>query len=511
MGRSLRLGAVSALLASPAHADVKQQDRCRNLRTFDFSATRDASFMVTSAALVESGRPVPYCKVEGYVVPEIAFEMRLPLSGWNRGFVLVGSGGWANRKSTSLCDEPLRKGYACIAGDAGHQLGGGLWMQSDPQAKIDWGYRATHVKAIAGKTLVKAFYGDPATTSLMIGCSTGGYQGLVEAQRFPWDFTGIVAIAPDIDEGDLGMRTAWAARHLVAPDGRPMFSPADLALLHRAALDACDGSDGLRDGVVGDPLACRFDPATVRCKQAQASTCLSAEQVAAAASIYAGPTSSTGQRLSTRGPFTGSELMWPNILEDVSFAQNFFRFALADSSRDGFGADRLDFDEDYKRLGLAGTFISSNPDLRRFDQAGGKLIIVQGGTDVTEQGPATIDYYQMVERVSGGRPATQAFARLFVVPGMNHCSGGNGAFAVGWFAAMEHWVKDGQAPDSLVAAHVPAWADGETGIEAGMTSPTSKEKVTFTRPVYPFPFYARYLGHGDVNNAKNFGPALSRQ
>jgi len=500
-----------ATLATPAQASTPLEARCRGLGAIDFSATRDASFTLTSAKVVDVDGGVPFCRAEGYVVPEISFEMRLPLVGWNRGFVLVGSGGWANRKSLNLCDGPLRKGYACIAGDSGHHQGDGLWMQSSPQSKIDWGYRATHVKAIAGKTIARSLYDQPPTMSLMLGCSTGGYQGLVEAQRFPWDFNGIVAIAPDIDEGDLSMRTAWAARQLVRADGRPMFAAGDLAVLHRAALDACDGSDGLRDGIIGDPLACRFDPRTVACKTGATSDCLSADQVAAAARIYAGPTTSTGRRLSTAGPLPGSELMWPNILDDVSFAQNFFRFALTDSPRDGFPADKFDFDEDYKRLGLAGTFVSSNPDLRRFDQAGGKLLIVQGGNDVTEQARAAVEYYQMVERVSGGREAARAFARLFLVPGMNHCSGGDGAFAVDWFGAIERWVAEGKPPEALVAAHVPAWTAGETGIEAGITAPSPGEPVTFRRPVYPYPLYARYKGHGDVNDAASFRPAASRQ
>ncbi|MEH3160318.1 MAG: tannase/feruloyl esterase family alpha/beta hydrolase [Sphingomonas taxi] len=508
---ALILSALFAAAAFPAGADVTAPSSCDGLRVTDFSKTRDAPFMVTSVRLVENDGPVPYCRAQGYVMPEISFEMRLPITGWNHGFVLVGSGGWANRMETSLCAEPLSKGYACLAGDAGHHQRGGLWMQSNPQAKIDWGYRATHVKAIAGKAIAASFYGNPPVVSLMIGCSTGGYQGLVEAQRFPWDFAGIVAIAPDIDEGDLSMRTAWAARQLVGADGRPTFAAADLAVLHRAALAACDMTDNARDGIVGDPLACRFDLHVVECDQAKTSDCLTRSQVEAAARIYSGPTTSGGQRISTAGPFPGSELMWPDILEDVSFAQDFFRFALADLPRDGFPANNFDFDEDYKRLGLGGTFISSNPDLRRFDQAGGKLIIVQGGNDVTEQAHAVIDYYQMVERVSGASQKAQRFARLFVVPGMNHCSGGDGAFAVGWFAAMERWVKEAKAPDMLVASHVPAWEKGSAGIEAGMTAAPPGEPVTFTRPVYPYPLYARYRGRGDVNDAASFEAAISHQ
>ena len=194
---------------------------------------------------------------------------------------------------------------------------------------------------------------------------------------------------------------------------------------------------------------------------------------------------------------------WPDILEDVKFADNYFRFALAESPLDGFPADKFDYDEDYKRLGLGGTFVDSNPDLRKFAQAGGKLIIVQGGNDVTEQAHAAIDYYQMVERVMGGAGPTQAFARLFVVPGMNHCSGGDGAFAIDHLAAIQAWVG-GTAPAALIGAHVPAWEDLNVAVREGLTAPPPGTTVTFTRPAYPYPLHAEYSGHGDVNDAGSF-------
>jgi feruloyl esterase len=490
-------------IAAPPPAAGVAADRCRTLADADFSRTRDAPFTVLTAEVVSDDGPRPYCKVLGYAIPEISFEMRLPLDGWNQGFVLLGSGGWASHKFTFLCKQPLASGYACIAGDAGHQLNGGLWMQSDARTKIDWGYRATHAVTLAGKALAQAFYGTAPKTSLMMGCSTGGYQALVEAQRFPWDFNGIVAIAPDIDEGDLSMRTAWAAHHLVSADGKPIFTTADLAILHAAALTACDRSDGLRDGIIGDPIACRFDPAVTLCKPGRTTGCLSSAQVAAAAAIYGGPKTSKGGPISTAGPFPGSEMGWPDILEDVKFADNYFRFALTDSPLDGFPAAKFDYDADYKRLGLGGTFVDSNPDLRKFAQAGGKLIIVQGGNDVTEQAHASIDYYQMVERVMGGTEATQTFARLFVVPGMTHCSGGDGAFAIDYLAAIGSWI-DGKPTVALIGAHVPAWQDKNVAIREGLTAPPPGVTATFTRPVFAYPLHARYSGQGDVSNAANF-------
>jgi hypothetical protein len=495
-----------AVQPSSAQSSPSANDRCGQLKALDFSTTRDAPFMVTLAEISPDAASKPCCKVVGYAIPEVSFELEMPTAGWNHKFALVGSGGWASYKFTFLCKEPLSRGYACIAGDAGHQYNNGLWMQDDAQTKVDWGYLATHKITIAGKTLVRAFYGETPQLSLMLGCSTGGYQALVEAERFPWDFVGIVAIAPDIDEGDLSMRTAWAAHNLVGDDGRPTFAKQDLEVLHDAAIKTCDLLDGVRDGIISNPLACHFDPRSVLCKNGK-THCLTEQQVNAAMRIYGGPTTSQGESISTAGPFPGSELEWPNILEDVTFANNYFRFALADWPRDGFPASKFNYDQDYKRLGLGGTFISSNPDLRRFKSAGGKLLIAQGSNDVTEQAHAALDFYEMVERVIGSRQATQDFARLFLVPAMNHCSGGEGAFAIDYLSAIEEWTVDKTPPNKLIGAHAPAWENNDVAIEAGLTAPKPGMKVTFTRPVFPYPLFARYLGHGDVNNAANFGPA----
>jgi pimeloyl-ACP methyl ester carboxylesterase len=498
---------LGAFLALPAVAQDTSDQQCRALTRRDFSRTQDAPFTLTGASVMTQNVNRPFCELDGYIIPEISFKMRLPIVGWNGRFILLGSGGWANRKSDFLCDDPLSRGYACIMGDGGHQYNDGLWMQSNPQTKIDWGYRATHVVALAGKTLVQALYLRPPVMSLMLGVSTGGYQGLVEAQRFPWDFSGIIAIAPDIDEGDLSMRTAWIANHLLDENGGPLFTKSDLQILHAGALKACDDSDNIRDGIIGDPIACKFDPRTVECGSRRSTNCLAKPQVDAAMAIYGGPTTSAGVSISTGGPLPGSEMEWPDALEDVSFAENFFRFALTESPLDGFSARKFNYDEDYKRLGLAGTFLSSDPDLRRFRQAGGKLLIVQGGNDVTEQVRSEIDYFEMVERVMGGAEETRGFVRLFLVPGMNHGSGGDGAFAIDYLSAMERWVADQAAPDVLVGAHVPEWANGSAGIRAGLTAPRAGMQVTFKRPIYPYPLHAVYNGHGDATDYRSFHPA----
>jgi feruloyl esterase len=457
--------------------------------------------------------------VQGYVAPQVGFELRLPISNWNGKFLEVGSGGWGGSISfLFFCDGPLRKGYACIASDMGHKAGMGqaLWATNNLQAQVDFGYRATHVAALAGKAIVASYYAKAPSKSMMLGCSTGGYQGMVEAQRFPWDFDGIVAMAPDIeDEADLGMRIVWHMRNFLDKDGKPVLNPSELQLLHNAALAKCDMTDGVKDGIVGDPVGCQFDPSDLTCKAGENSGCLSIQQVEAAKRIYSGPMTSGGERISTRGVFPGSELEWNGY--DADWATELFKYALfTPTPGPGWKITDFDFDHDYQRLGMGALYTDSNPDLRKFKAAGGKLIVSQGGNDTMEIPGAIFDYYETVERTMGGRAATEDFFRLFVVPGMNHCTGGDGAFAIDYLSYLEGWVEKGQAPDKMISAHVDTTylvehseVDGRrTGARTGaflLKFPLDPAvPVNFTRPVYPYPLRAMYKGTGDPNKAENF-------
>ena len=246
---------------------------CQALLSRDFTHVQDAPFQVVDARIVPaSGKAPTYCRIQGYVFPQVGIEMHLPVAGWNGKLMEVGDGGWGGTMYLHLCAGPVRRGYACIASDMGH-MGAthlGLWAQDNLQAQADWGFRATHVTALAGRALIEAYYSKAASRAYMYGCSTGGYQGLVESQRFPWDFDGIVAIAPDADsEADMSMRIVWKYRNLLGADRKPVLSRSDLVLLHQAALNACDLTDGVRDGIIGDPIGCKFDPAVLACRSGQ--------------------------------------------------------------------------------------------------------------------------------------------------------------------------------------------------------------------------------------------------
>jgi hypothetical protein len=505
----------SPAMASPALAS------CTALLSDDFTSVQDAPTQVIGTALVDAEGPSPpYCRVQGYVVPQVGFELRLPIEGWNGKFLQVGCGGHCGNTSMArFC--PLERGYACIASDAGHKGTevDALWGNDNWQAKVDWGYRAPHVIALAGKAIVDRFYGASPVRSYFIGASTGGRQALQEAQRFPWDFDGIIAIAPPTNLSILYMTFAWGNQVTHDKLGRPVLGTRELKLLTDAALATCDLDDGVKDGVIGDPLHCAFAPARLACKANQASGCLSPPQLDAVKKVYAGPMTSSGVKLTLGGPLAGSELGelkdeiagWkgsylgnddkPGIYERV--ARDGLRYLFfSPGPVPGWTLQDFDFDRDYKRLQvMEALYDATNPDLRRLKAAGAKLIIFQGLNDNSVLPRDTVDYYEAVERTMGGRAATQAFVRLFLLPGVGHAYGGAGADTIDYLSALEAWVEHGQAPDRLIAAHLK---EGRNSRLWNRQFPLDPSTVQFTRPLYSYPLRAKYKGSGDPSDATSF-------
>jgi feruloyl esterase len=511
-----------------AHAQTPAgTNACQALMSQDFSHVQDAPLQLTEARVVPAqGKTPAYCRVTGYVWPQVGIEMHLPMSTWNGKFMEVGDGGYGGDMYLFLCEGPVRRGYACIASDMGHKGATtlGLWGENNLEAQADWGFRATHVTALAGRALVHAFYAKSPSRSYMYGCSTGGYQGLVESQRFPWDFDGIVAIAPDAEsEADISMRQVWKFRQLLDAQGTPLFTTADLEVLHKAALEACDMDDGVRDGLISNPFGCRFDPGVLACKAGERRGCLNSAQIAAARNIYAGPHTTAGVPISTRGVFPGSEMDWGTDADASAEVSQFFKYLLYRPAAGGsWRIQDFDFDHDYQRLGLGAMYTDNNPDLRRFKAAGAKLLVAQGGYDGLQVPGAIFNYYESVERTMGGRSATVDFFRLFLLPGMRHCSAGDGAFAVDYLRYLEAWVEQGRAPEMMVGAHVDTdYLLKQTSEEDGsprdrvwtaafhLAYPLDADvPVTFTRPFYPYPAYAKYTGKGDSRDARNFVPVI---
>lgn len=503
--------------------------RCLALRNADFSREPDAPTQIIEAKLV-SGDTLSYCQVSGYVTPNVGFLLRLPSTTWNGKFLELGCGGFCGSTDHIVeCEGPLRRGYACIVSDNGHQstILDAKWAYNNLQAEIDHAYRGAHVTALAGKAIVEHYYGQAPQQSYFSGCSTGGRQALMEAQRFPWDFDGILAGNPSLSVPGIYMHLLWANRAITDRAGEPLLGQADLETLHRAVVAKCDLNDGVKDGLIGDPRACAFDPTALRCTPRDQTGCLTPKQLDAVKKLYGGPMTSKGEHIYMPGPLPGSERTWldsfrgpaSNPRSQYNFAADAFRYsAFQPSPGPSWMPEAFDFDRDYQRLGMAeGLYAADNPDLRRFKAAGGKLLAFTGWNDAIGMPLPTVDYYETVEKTMGGRAATQEFFRLFVIPGMNHCTLGDGAFAVDWLSYLEAWVERGQAPQHVIGFHVKVddlQLDHPNYLRQllrRLEFPPDPTTVEFSRPAYPYPTVTNYLGRDNPKDAANFGPVAPRR
>lgn len=473
---------------------------------------QDAPTHITEATWVgEHGTAPAYCRVRGYVEPHVGFAILLPGSRWNGKLIEMGCGGACGVIDEQSCGDPLHRGYACITSDTGHRGDSGdwKWAKDNVRAKLDYGYRGAHVTALAGKALTQLYYRRPPRESYFDGCSTGGRQAMVEAERFPWDFNGIIAGAPPLNFTANSLAQLWAALAATDAAGKALLTPTAVRLVHRAVLAQCDLDDGVRDGIVGNPMACDFDPGRLMCKAGRSEHCLSPAQVAAVRKIYAGPFAGTDPLLQG-GYARGSELEWIGADFSAAGGRGFLysydegKFRYAAFSPDpgpGWQPSDLDFRADYRRLGMMESLYSAaNPDLRQFKRNGGKLLMYQGWNDPFEPPAAAIQYYDSVVRLMGGPAATRDFYRLFMIPGMGHCSGGDGAWAIDYVSSLEGWVERGKAPDELRGWHMRL---PPTPTQPQRFPPRPGEAI-FSRPVYPYPLRARYKGTGDPTFAASF-------
>jgi feruloyl esterase len=487
--------------ASPAAA------KCEKLMSEDFAGVPDAPTHIYTAKLIEaSGEKPAYCEVEGNIAPQVGILMWLPVQSWNGKFMEVGCGGFCGILTfIGMCEEPLKKGYACITTDMGHkgkEAEGVEWAYNNPQAVIDFAYRATHVTALAGKAIVQLYYGRTPDKSYFHGCSCGGRQALVEAERFPWDFDGIIVGAPGISYTDLALTFARRDRVLNSPSGRPLLDAAAIQFLGNAVVAKCDMNDGLKDRQIGDPRLCKFDPRDYLCKPGAGSGCLTPAQTQAAIAFYGEQKSASGDRIGQQAVMPGSEISFLGMVENAprkrSFYEDFFKYmALVPNPGPDWKFEDFDLDADYKRLGMIQSLMQAdNPDLSKFKAAGGKLIFYHGWADGGVSPLVSIDFYKAVERTMGGRASTEDFLRLFMVPDMDHCGAGKGPWAIDYLDYLEKWVEQDKAPDLLIGAHY-------------FDEPMSDKKIDpakpdFTRPIFPYPLRAHYKGAGDPNSASSF-------
>lgn len=438
----------------------------------------------------------PFCRVAGTISPVldsvIGFEVWMPTSNWNHRFLEVGNGGFSGTPSIHFMAAAVRNGYATASTDTGHHGNGadGSFALGHPEKLIDFGYRSEHETAVKAKAIIAAFYGEPQKRSYWDGCSSGGKQGLMEAQRYPDDFDGIIAGAPANNWEPLLASAIWIqqATHLTPASSLPNEK---LAILHQAALDACDASDGVKDGVIRDSLSCHFDPAVTQCKGTD-TACLSAEQVEAARKIYAGPVNPRTHERIFPGLEPGSEITWYAFASPAfPIAPSHFKYIIFKDPK--WDPSTLNFDTD---IAIAekvdnGTITATNPNLKPFFAHGGKLILYHGLSDGLIAPQNTINYYNAVLKASG--PTATHSVRLYLAPGMGHCYGGDGPDTFDLDPPLAAWVEDNKTPGPILAAHFPA--------SAPLTKPDR------TRPLCPYPEVAKYKGTGSTDDAASFACA----
>ena len=436
-------------------------------------------------------RPFPaFCRVLAVAKPvpdsEIRIEIWLPeSSAWNGKLLGTGNGGYSGAIGYHDMESGLRLGYAVAGSNTGHEGGDLKFGVGHPERINDWAYRAVHVMTETARLVVRSYYGRFAAHSYFSGCSTGGQQALTEAQRFPRDYDGILAGDPGNNRVrlNIGFMWSWLATHA---DASAPLPPSKLALINKAAIAACDADDGVKDGIIGEPLSCKFDPAVLQCNGVDRADCLTTSQVAAVRKIYDGAKNPrTGGRLYS-GWVRGSEAGWSSYFvgQREPARLDFWRYWVFNDPNWDFHS--FDFDRDAAYADTHMEFLTANdPDLSRFSELGGKLLIYQGWADPVVPPEDTIRYYESVVHAMGADRASNA-ARLFLVPGMGHCSGGPGPSTFDGLAALDAWVVQGTAPSKIIATH----ATGGT--------------VDRSRPLCPYPQVARWKGSGSTDEASNF-------
>jgi len=491
------IGLIGAIPSAAATA-------CENLINLDLrQATINAAQIVAAGAFIPPGGATPaaatvfaklpaFCRVTATLMPssdsDIKIELWLPASEWNGKFLAVGNGGWAGTIPYGALAQALAAGYAGAGTDTGHRGNNAEFAIGHPEKLVDMAYRSIHEMTVQSKAVINAHFGTPAKLSYYNGCSQGGRQGLAAAQNYPEDFNGIVAGASAWNQ----MR-AHAARVAVNvtvnKSADSVIPPSKYRMIHDAVLKTCDETDGVADGVIENPLKCNFDYSKLMCKAGDDSaTCLSSGQVQSAKAMTS-PLKDprTGKVLFEPHLMPGSELGWATIggpkplapalsgMANIAFKDAEWDYHTIDVSNDVEMADKSD----------EHVMFSGDPNLKPFFDHGGKLLMYHGWTDPQVSPILSITYYNNVLKTVGQEKAANSIA-LFLMPGMNHCQGGDGPDTFDKVKVMEQWVEQGKKPTEIVASH---FKNGQ---------------VDKTRPICPYPQVAKYNGVGSTDDAANF-------
>jgi feruloyl esterase len=480
---SLFVASCSPLLAGDSCALLHQSDSPTRALTI---AKQIPAGAFTPAGANHALKDLPaFCRVAATLKPtadsDIHIEVWMPSAGWNGKFMAVGSGGWGGSIDYEHMADELRRGYATTATDDGHTGPGADFVVGHPQKLIDFAYRAEHEMTVEAKALIREFYGRDARYAYWDGCSGGGREGLLQASRYPEEFDGIIAGDPaNIHRNSWAL---WLATKTFK-DPADYIPPAKYPMIHRAVLDACDANDGLKDGLIGNPDTCHVDFHALQCKAEDGPGCLTPRQVQTAQTIISPATGTHGNVLFPRLE-PGTELRWSRVAGGPAPADLFldeFRYVVYhdpdwdwrtfDLDRDAARAHAIDQDVD-----------ELDPHLAAFAKHGGKLLMYHGWADQQVAPGSSVAFYQSaVENVE--QPSD--WVRLFMFPGMAHCSGGEGPDTFDRVSVMEQWVEQGKAPEAILASHA------------------SGGKIDRTRPICAYPQTAHYNGAGSIDAASNF-------
>ncbi len=509
---------------------------CSDLTKTDLTNIGGAGSSITSAK-EETANKTQMCTVEGILAPAIKFTVKLPIATYTQRYMQLGCGGLCGHISLEVgaadgCAPLAAGGFVIGTTNMGHDDQGGAFGK-DPQKLVDFAYLAEHLTALTSKALIKAYYGKAQAYSYFNGCSDGGREALMEAQRYPDDFNGIIAGAPAmLFQFQNSLHHGWLATQNHDANGKAILLSAKLPVLHQAVVKACDKLDGVEDGLLSDPRICKFDVSTVQCAAGASDTsaCLTAAEAVVARKFYEGPhDSATGQRLIVGGPQYGSELAWsgvfvPDAADDDVMSRMISEDALTGlifekSPPVGYTLKDLKFDASTVALlkDRHPLLDATNPELAPFADAGGKLILWHGWSDQHISPITTIAYHEALQATLG-KDKVEAFERLYVLPGVEHCGRGDGPSSIDLLTAMMNWVEQGVAPDAIASTTDQAEPSNfgqpdmgpPGGNKKGPPPAPSAPAKTVTRPVFPYPAIATYKGSGDIADAANYdrGPAL---
>jgi feruloyl esterase len=463
-------------------------------------ALRNAT--ITAATAVEAGAfPAPpggrgpnagavyktlpaFCRIAATLKPSgdsaIRIEVWMPEAGWNGKLQSVGNGAWAGSISYPAMATALAAGYAAASTDTGHEGNNPDFIPDHPEKVVDFAYRAVHEMTARSKAIIAAYYGDEPQHSYWNGCSTGGRQAMAEAQRSPADYDGIIAGAPANYVTKLQGSQVWTSA-VTHKNEAGYIPPAKYAAIHKAALDQCDALDGVKDGVIEDPGRCKFDPKVLECKGEDGPSCLTAPQVELARKIYAGPGFFPGLE-------PGSEIGWATLSgpKPMDLAVDIYKYLVFQDPKWDYLTFNPDTDLARAEQTISGVMNSVDPNLKPLFAHGGKLLQYHGWADPGIPPRSSVNYYKSVLDGLGGKAKVDDSYRLFMVPGMGHCGGGDGTSTFDMVSALDQWVMQGKAPDQIAASKV---VNGAT---------------VRTRPLCPYPQVATYKGSGNTDDASNF-------